>query len=352
MYAAKFGFHVVSYYLSKYASEKHNVTYLGLTLDQTGESLSLPNVKVKEHLCKPGLKGRKQMLSLLSDEVQSGEYDVIFTQYFAGISMLKKTFCNENLIVDIRSGYLLKNPFKRYLLNGLLCKESKYLTENISINSKLLGHYLGFKSSEISELPLGADPVSINKRDFRTLRLIYIGTLSKRNIDITIIGLRHYINENPNHNIERYDIIGSGDIEQKLILELIHEYNLSSIVRVHGYINRDRTGEFLQNANVGVSFVPITPYYDLQPVTKTFEFLLAGLPVLATATSQNKRFIDKSNGVLIEDDAENFSDGIKKIISAMKHYSSEGIQASSARYSWENIILDKYLPYIEKVAKN
>ena len=344
---------MVSYYLSKYASEKHNVTYLGLTLDQTGESLTLPNVEVKENLCKPGLKGRNEMLNLLKDEITNHDYDVVFTQYFAGISLLKKSLRDENIIVDIRSGYLFANPLKRICLNSLLCLESKYLTPNISINSKLLGKYLGFKTNEIKELPLGAEVIEIPERNFEKLRLIYIGTLTNRNVDLTIEGLNSYIKNNPNHKIERYDIVGSGSTEEEhLILKLLDEYNLKSIVKMHGYVPREKTGALLQNANIGISFVPITPYYDLQPVTKTLEFLLAGLPVIATKTKQNKLVINASNGVLIKDNIESFAEGLDTISQSIENFVSEKIQDNSLEHTWKNVIFDKYLPYIEKVAKN
>jgi glycosyltransferase involved in cell wall biosynthesis len=351
VYAGKFGFHVVSYFLSKYASKKHNVTYLGLTLDQTGESLSYPSVNVKEHTCQPGLKGRKAMLSLLRDEVSNGDYDVVFTQYLAGISWLKHQLPNQKIIVDIRSGYLLASPLKRYLLNTLLCKESKYLTPNVTINSKLLGHFLGFKDTELTELPLGAEPVDTHNRNFEKLKLIYVGTLSKRNIHLSIEGLNKHISETSDHVIESYDIIGSGSPDdEQLIKDLIDKYELQSIVTLHGYVPREKTGALLEKANIGVSFVPITPYYDLQPVTKTFEFLLAGLPLIATATTQNQQLISEDNGVLIQDTGLSFCEGLKKISCLRKNYNSKTIQEQSLKHSWERVINEQYLPYIEKVS--
>lgn len=343
---------MVSYFLCKYASQQHNVTYLGLTLDQTGTSLSLPGVKVKEKLCKPGLMGRREMLQHLRDEIEEGGYDVVFTQYFAGLSILKSFFADKNLIVDIRSGYLLNNPIKRKLLNTILVKESKYITSNITINSKSLGRYLGFNNSEIEELPLGAEAFELPKRSFENIKLIYIGTLTKRNIDLTVEGLGLYIRNNPSHNVQSYDIIGSGTLEEEhRILCLIEKYNLGSIVKMHGYIPREKTEAFLKAANVGVSFVPITPYYDLQPVTKSYEFLLAGLPIIATKTSQNQLLIDESNGVLIADTSVDFANGIENLSNVIGGFCGERIQQNALKHSWENVIKKQYLPYIEKVAE-
>jgi glycosyltransferase involved in cell wall biosynthesis len=108
--------------------------------------------------------------------------------------------------------------------------------------------------------------------------------------------------------------------------------------------------EFLQAANIGVSFVPITPYYDMQPVTKTYEFLLAGMPMIATRTTQNKRFVNDTNGVLIDDTAESFADGLAEIKAKSRMYDSPAIQEASRCHAWESIILDQYIVYIEKAA--
>lgn len=71
-----------------------------------------------------------------------------------------------------------------------------------------------------------------------------------------------------------------------------------------GLENKDLEPYFEQ-ANVGISFVPMTDHYDAQPATKTFEYSNSGLYVLGTATTENKKSID-NNGVLIQDTPESF----------------------------------------------
>lgn len=41
----------------------------------------------------------------------------------------------------------------------------------------------------------------------------------------------------------------------------------------------------------------MTEYYDSQPPTKTFEYALSGLYVLATKTRENEKVITNDNGV-------------------------------------------------------
>jgi len=357
IYPGPFGFHVVSYFLCKYGAQKHNFVYLGLAFDATKHcesSQHLPGVTVHSHICKNGLVGRRNLLQLIRDEVEVGDYNVVFTAYIPGISLLKSFFESQKarVIVDIRSGFLVKNPLKRSLLNNLLryeCRKYDFIT----INSEILGKYLGFVDGEVVELPLGAEPVDMFSRTFNRLHLLYVGSLSKRNIETTVAGLKQYMDRCGGDNVKKYDIVGSGSPEEELaIRKTISESRLDKIVEMHGYVPRENMSVFLKSANVGVSFVPITPYYDRQPVTKTFEFLLAGLPLIATKTTQNKRFIDDSNGILINDTAESFAQGLMEMKSKFYTFDSMTIQKSSQHHSWQNVILSKYIPYIEKIANS
>jgi len=352
VYQGRFGFHVVSYFLCKYASRKHDITYLGLILDPSGVSLNLPNVKVHEYICQTGIKGRRELFSILKKKIDKENYDIIFTSCIAGISILKNFLKNKKVIIDIRSGYLFRNRLKCFLLNRMRCFEARQFGRNITINSELLAKYLGFRTGEVVELPLGAEPIKNSLRKYNKLRLIYIGGYEKRNIDLTIIGLKLYIDQFKKHNIESYDLVAYGPsaAAEDKIRKVISENNLNSIVKMHGYVPRDRIKKYLKSANIGVSFVPITPYYDFQPVTKTYEFLVAGLPVIATCTTQNKRLINETNGVLICDNAESFCQGLKEISSRSNKYNSLKIQKESLKHSWKSLILENYIPYIEKVA--
>jgi len=110
----------------------------------------------------------------------------------------------------------------------------------------------------------------------------------------------------------------------------------------------------LSKHNVGVSYVPITPYFDVQPPTKTFEYLLAGMPVIATRTKENEKVINEYNGVLIDDTPEDFRNGLALLyerISANKFTSSRIIESSES-YTWERIVRNNFKLYIESLLSN
>jgi glycosyltransferase involved in cell wall biosynthesis len=102
-----------------------------------------------------------------------------------------------------------------------------------------------------------------------------------------------------------------------------------------------------------VSYVPITEYFHFQPVTKTYEYLMAGLPVIATSTFENQKIIDEKNGILIEDNAFAFSAALSKIINLMDTYNSSFIRERMTEHKWEKIVLqlEKHL-LLENRSKN
>ena len=356
VYPGRFGFHVVSYFLGKYASLKHDVTYLGLSFRATNNcsrSNQLPGVRVREHECRSGLFGRAEVLRIIKEEVSSEKYDLVFTAYIPGISLLRRFFSKRHVkvVVDIRSGFLVKSDFKRRILNGILRYECRKFT-NRTINSELLGEYLGFSKGDVFELPLGAEPVNTPKKASDKLHLLYVGALSKRNVDVTVAGLKLFMDRMGSDLVQKYDIIGAGspDDEQSL-RDAISAHGLEKIIEMHGYVPRENIQKFLSVANVGVSFVPMTPYYDMQPVTKTYEFLLAGLPLIATRTTQNLKQVNAANGVLIDDTAESFSKGLEEFvaINSVGGFDCDQIRESSLKHSWEKLISEQYLPYLEAV---
>ncbi|MCM2285986.1 MAG: glycosyltransferase [Desulfobacula sp.] len=195
-------------------------------------------------------------------------------------------------------------------------------------------------------LPLGSLPITEQVKQFDSLDLIYVGTLSKRNIEKTVTGFANFLKTVPQPEKYSYTIIGSGyKGEEDHLRSLAAEYGIESQVRVTGYIPFTELDGYFAKANIGVSFIPITPYFDAQPPTKTFDYLLSGMAVIGTATTENKLYINDSNGVLIDDSAESFKNGLHRIQGRINEFSSETIRKNAQKYHWQHIVhgLEKYL---------
>lgn len=199
---------------------------------------------------------------------------------------------------------------------------------------------------EVFYLPLGADQISSTAKDFSVLRLLYVGTLQNRRIMDTINGVELFIKKYPNTTLT-YDIVGSdpNGVELQKIKDYVASNHLDKYIKIHGLVPHNHLQLFFDECNIGVSYVPITDYYQYQPPTKTYEYAFSGLATIATSTISNEEIINQENGLLIKDTPQDFCNGIEKIMN-MK-FDSDTIRETVKEYSWTNIV-DKYLiPIIE-----
>jgi hypothetical protein len=71
------------------------------------------------------------------------------------------------------------------------------------------------------------------------------------------------------------------------------------------------------------------------------------MPVIATNTTENKLVINNENGVLTNDNPIDFCSAIEMIIA--RKYKNIEIQEKSLKYSWEYIVENKMIPYIDSL---
>jgi hypothetical protein len=101
-----------------------------------------------------------------------------------------------------------------------------------------------------------------------------------------------------------------------------------------------------------VVYVPVTTYYNYQPSTKLFEFILAGMPVLATKTEENKKIVNSDNGILIDESPKGFSTGLEQISERITYFNEELIRNSISGYCWEDITKTKLKPLLYNLLKD
>jgi glycosyltransferase involved in cell wall biosynthesis len=76
---------------------------------------------------------------------------------------------------------------------------------------------------------------------------------------------------------------------------------------------------------------------------------MAGMPVLATGTTENRRFVTGTNGIVAGDSEDAVFAGLQDLMLARQGFDSIEIRRSIEKYSWEDIVLRNSLPYLEKV---
>jgi glycosyltransferase involved in cell wall biosynthesis len=342
---AQFGYHLDTYYYCKWARKSFQITYHGFHAGRP--KLDLEGIAVR-YVPRRGNLVRRYLRFLGSCVAECGQdYDVIFVNYFAGCSLLRLLHPRKQFVLDIRTGSIAQNPLKRWWQDFLLRVESLWF-RHVTVISASLARKLGLAKAHL--LPLGADPIETSPKEFSALRLLYVGTFYGRRIEDTVKAFhRFYLAVG--HVIEMtYDVIGDGpNGERDRLQAWVKDRGLDAVVSLPGFVHHRGLARYYEKCNVGVSYIPINRLYDCQPPTKTFEYLLAGLPVLATNTSENASVITEHNGLLIDDTPEAFYDALKKLAENRGVYSSDRIRTDALRYSWQTIVHSNLIPYINSL---
>jgi len=292
-----------------------------------------------------------KFLKALNNEIRESEYDLVFIKYFLGISLIKIFNKKVNYNIDIRTNAIKESRFSRYFYDLILRYECS-LFKKISIISAGLAKSLRLKNWH--ELPLGGDRFTINNKSFKDIHLLYVGTLHMRNILECVRGFHKYLIEGKSSDEVnlRFTIIGdAAGNELREIKDYISKNRLEGIVKTLGYVYYDDLYKYFEEANIGVSFIPMTKYFDNQPPTKTYEYLVSGLPVIATKTKENVKILNELSGVLIDDNKDSFALGLQTIISKREAFNSESIRNMYKDNLWENIVTDNLKKYIVELVK-
>jgi len=351
-YPNQFGYHTDSYKYCEYLKDNFDISYV--CFDQGYERLHLPEVNVFYIPFNTG-KARRliHFFTFLIHLTRKVKFDVLFTIQFEFCFIIGLFAKSKVKILDYRTGDLDNNERNRNLKNLFLRFDSIFF-KNISAISEGLRDILKLNKVKTHILPLGADKISDRMRSFSRFDLLYIGTLNSRNIHQTIEGVAFLLEENKElSTLVTYTIIGFGtDDDVKKINNTIEELGLNNTVHFLGRKKYTDIAEYFDTCNIGVSYVPMTPYFEYQPVTKLFEYLLSGMPVIATDTYENSLVVNKTNGVLINDTPEDFCIGLKNIYNQRLTYNSYEIRKSVEAYTWENIISTNLKPYLLGLMKS
>lgn len=272
----------------------------------------------------------------------------IIIVYFKGCEYLKKIIFWKKIILDIRTLSINPDENARNKENKEILKACMSFNF-VSIISDGIKNQLKLPPT-IKQfiIPLGAETVSDVEKCFDVIRLLYVGTLSGRDVDKTVEGLALFLKKGEKQ-IE-YHIVGTGDeLSVKKLYESIDRNGMSNYVKYHGYVRHDMLKPYFDKCNIGVSFIPITTYYQDQPPTKTFEYILSGLYTIATKTRSNMEIVGEDNGVLIEDNSLSFGEALEYIEFNLNHIKGLNIVSSLKQYTWEKIINNQFIPMLKSI---
>jgi glycosyltransferase involved in cell wall biosynthesis len=179
-----------------------------------------------------------------------------------------------------------------------------------------------------------------HKHTDEILRIVYVGFLTElRGLDLLIEAVARYVEKgNPKSTIQ-VDIVGKGASKEKLI-NLAKELDIEESVKVHGWLAQDQVDQLMANANVGALTYRVCSHWNHTIPNKIFDYMLAGLPVLATEVHPIRRIIEETHcGVICRgldpaDIAEKLA--YLKNPEVRQDLGENGYQAVLKKYNWES----------------
>ncbi len=345
----QFSYHTDSYKYCQNLKNEFDITYICFDTNETKIIETGIEVLYVPHKGSFIIRGIN-FIKFCRKYIRDNQIDLIFAVYFQMVFLLKLSLPFHRFILDIRTGSVSQDIKKRKMYDRIMRFESLFF-KHITIISECLRVKLKLKKQKCHILPLGADPLSETDKSFTSMHLLYVGTLNSRNIDETVKGFSIFLSMLNQSGLDiTYDIFGNGTKEMEMLLkDTIKDENLEKVVKFHGRKTHEQLKSHFNQCNVGVSYVPITDYFQCQPPTKTFEYIMSGLVCIGTNTEENKKLINSKNGVLCENTPESFAQSLKQLYMHKNTYQSYSIKKTLSEYTWNNIIRKKLKPYINEI---
>ncbi|GAB6640505.1 glycosyltransferase [Bacillus cereus] len=272
-------------------------------------------------------------------------------EYCGKIPMLLKRLTPQTKwIMDIRTCAVFTSEKKRDFYDNAMKWSVKFF-DHITIISDLLANRL--KINKYTLLPLGAERmVNIEEKKFEKnkIKFLYVGTFENRNIENLIKAYDEFCSKDSTDIQTSLDIVGFAHtrIHQERVEEAIKNANFKDRIIYHGRKNHDEIIGLFSEATIGFSYIPITDYYDVQPPTKTYEYIINGMICIGTNTKANTQIITEENGILVNEDIDSVVKGIQKIVHDLSKYSPISVSKTVEEYEWDKIE-ERFYKYLKKI---
>jgi hypothetical protein len=344
----QFGHTTGYYYYCQYLKTSFDITLI--CLDEGLKKLDICGVKII-YISRKKNKFNRLFFFILDSvkETYKLNYDVVYVYSFYFSFIISLFSRKSKKILDIRTGSIATNQCKRFLFNNLIKLNTFFFSRVIILSNDLID-LLKINKSKCHLLPLGAEKYFDGIHTFNDMKLLYIGALNTRNVAQSVEGVYYFLRNNHFKFNISYKIIGFGNpFEEELLIETIEKLKLKNYVVFEGRKNYEELPDYFQNSNIGVSWVPITPAFNYQPATKTFEYILSGLFCMATSTKANRDLINNKNGILFKDTPEAFAEALEEVFKLKNSISSVQIQKTLEGFSWQELIHYNLTPFLKSL---
>lgn len=175
-------------------------------------------------------------------------------------------------------------------------------------NNKMALIYMG-----VSDIFLAKENQVDKQSTYDQVKLIYVGTVSEaRGRDVMLEAMAIVAQDTLN---VRLTIVGASSEQVGYCQNRISELGIASIVKVIKRIPGAEVPDYIHRSDFGVCLWEVSPWTQFNPPTKLFEYLVAGLPVLASDIKTHTSYISHwKNGLVFEYSAEGLADVIHELV--------------------------------------
>lgn len=243
--------------------------------------------------------------------------------------------------------YLVRNPFLADCLeNIVLCLTNwLWVVSEESLERAVNKGYSKKKISIVGNTPVLKSSNILNKKTYPggmskvqgRFILIFVGFLfGDRGLDFAINAFKTVIAANP--NIVMF-IIGTGPIEKQLKNQ-VKELCLENDIIFEGWVSNEKVPEYLYSANVGILPFRSCAHINITLANKLFDYMAAGLPVLASSVKPMERILKETNAGMVfkHEDAVDFTTSVLSMATSTENnkiLGENGINAIKSKYSWK-----------------
>ncbi|HEX8954768.1 MAG TPA: glycosyltransferase family 4 protein [Burkholderiaceae bacterium] len=183
------------------------------------------------------------------------------------------------------------------------------------------------------------------------LRLIYVGSVQHdRGRDVMLEAMA-MLARGP--KMAHLTIVGASEDQLAYCTHYVEQAGISDSVTVRGRVPGGEIPRFFADSDAGICIWEDRPWYRFNPPTKLFEYLVAGLPVLASDIRTHTEYIkDGVNGVIFDYDSAGLAAAIQRLWLMRDRLPQlkAAARQSSHPYRWENIE-PEFLAAVEGVAR-
>jgi glycosyltransferase involved in cell wall biosynthesis len=262
------------------------------------------------------------------------------------------------VILDIRSTGIssrFSNSFSRLVLS----MQRRFFSHVTALDLSLAEFLFGDHQDNIIILPLGANFRRFHpgrdvayRRQLKfsedALVFIYVGSLHTSRMVYKVI--KAFAQVAQSYPKARLLLVGRGDQEHHLRF-LVQQQALTEQVVFTGVVPFLEVPHYMRAADVGIAYVPDNVQYKHQPPLKTVEYLASGLPVIATDTPGNRRFVVHGwNGLLVQDNPEDLARGMIQMLNQpyLREQLALVARKSVEKFSYEHIVRECLIPFYER----